>query len=163
MIMLTELAAADFSAYKNQIDAQITVESAWNPQACSAYACGLSQFTSYTWRSISPLTNPSCKGVSRNDPSCSIRSQILLMRRLLRRYSEAHSDRQRWMFSWAAYDAGSGWIGKEINRCRETKGCDHTKWEGNVENVCLQGPSACKESREYPRRILREIEKLSGN
>lgn len=33
-------------------------------------------------------------------------------------------------------------------------GCDSTRWFGNVENICLRASWACRENREYPKRIL---------
>ena len=161
-IFLAEVSSAGVSPWTNQLHAQITTESAWRPNACSIYACGLAQFTLPTWGDFAPYTSPSCEGVVREDPACSVRAQIVYMRRLLRRYREVDSNRQRWMFSWAAYNGGPGWITKERKRCRAKIGCSEELWEDNVEDLCIRAAWACKENRLYPKKILREINKLNG-
>lgn len=157
LIVLAELAAADFLAAEQQIRAQITVESAWRHDVCSPYACGLTQFTLPTWQDISPLTRPSCEGIDRFDPACATRAQIVYMRRLLKRYEYASTSRDRWMFSWAAYNGGPGWINRESKRCKRVHKCDPSRWEGNVEKFCIRANWACNENRAYPYKVLSHI------
>ena len=134
--------------------AQIAVESNWQPQARSRYAAGLAQFTPPTWSDIAPLTRPSCAGVPETDPACSVRAQLLYMRRLLARYRVSASDAYRWAFAWAAYNGGPGWISREKARCRRTPSCRPERWWGQVERHCLRAAWACRENRAYPRKIL---------
>ena len=153
-IFNAEVSNANFTEAERQLHAQITVESAWRPEACSIYACGLAQFTLPTWGDIAPLTNPNCKDIDYRDPNCSVRAQIVYMRRLLRRYEEMDSYRDRWLFSWAAYNGGPGWITKEIKRCRAIIGCHPGVWKDNVEEECVRADWACKENRSYPMKIM---------
>ena len=155
-----EVKAADVEEWTNQLHAQITVESAWRPNACSIYACGLAQFTLPTWGDIAPLTNPSCAEIDYKDPECSVRSQIVYMKRLLRRYDDADSFRDRWIFAWAAYNGGPGHISKEKRKCRAIIGCDPGKWEDNVKDICDRADWACDENRQYPDKIIREMRRL---
>ena len=158
-IFLGEVQSAHVQDWTNQLHAQITVESAWRPNACSAYACGLAQFTLPTWGDISPLTRPSCEGVDYKDPACSVRSQIVYISRLVRKY-DAKSNRDKWQFAWAAYNGGPGWINREIRKCRAIAGCDPRVWDKNVADIHIRAGWAQKENRAYPKKILREMGKL---
>ena len=158
-IFLAEVKSANVEQWTNQFHAQITVESAWRPDACSIYACGLAQFTLPTWGDISPLTQPSCKGVDYKDPACSVRSQIVYIKRLLRKYN-TNSKRDKWQFAWAAYNGGPGWINREVRKCRGIMGCNPTVWTDNIEDICFRAAWACKENRAYPKKILRAMEGL---
>ena len=138
-ILLTEINAASVESWTNQIHGQVITESNCRPDACSIYACGLAQFTPQTWGGISPYTNPSCEGVDYRDPACSVRSQIVYMKRLLKIYNKASSNREQWKFAWTAYNQGPGNMRKERRKCGLILGCDPNVWTGNVENICLQG------------------------
>ena len=120
----------------------------------------LAQFTPPTWGDIAPLTNPSCAEVDYRDPACSVRSQIVYMRRLLRRYDYASTIRDRWQFAWAAYNRGPGWVNREARKCKSIIGCDHTIWDDNVDEICLRAAWACKEGKAYPKKILRAMRRL---
>ena len=159
-ILLTEVSAASVEDWTNQVHAQVITESACRPNACSTYACGLAQFTLPTWGDISPLTRPSCEGTDYRDPACSVRSQIVYMRRLLRRYKDVPSNRDRWMFAWAAYNRGPGWVSKEARKCKSIIGCDSRVWIDNVENICLRAKWACIEGKAYPKKVLMAMGRL---
>ena len=120
----------------------------------------LAQFTPPTQGDIYPATNPSCEGVACENPACSIRAQIVYMRRLLKTYSKASSNRERWKFAWTAYNQGPGNMRKERRKCRAIAGCDPNVWTGNVENICLRAAWACKESGSYAKKILRAMGRL---
>ena len=158
-ILLAEVNAANVEPWTKQIHGQVITESACRPDACSIYACGLAQFTLPTWGDISPLTQPSCKGVDYKDPACSVRSQIVYMSRLVRKY-KTRTNRDKWQFAWAAYNGGPGWINREVRKCRAIVGCDPRVWKDNVENICFRAAWACKENRAYPKKILRAMEGL---
>ena len=135
-ILLAEVNAANVEPWTKQIHGQVITESACRPDACSIYACGLAQFTLPTWGDISPLTQPSCEGVDYKDPACSVRSQIVYMSRLMRKY-ETRTNRDKWQFAWAAYNGGPGWINREVRKCKSIIGCDPRTWKDNVENICF--------------------------
>ena len=158
-IFLGEIQSARVEEWTNQFHAQITVESAWRPDACSIYACGLAQFTLPTWGDIAPNTNPSCEGVDYRDPACSVRSQIVYMSRLVRKY-ETRTNRDKWQFAWAAYNGGPYALVKDIRKCKSIVGCNPTIWKDNVEMIDLRADWAYKENRAYPKKILREMSKL---
>ena len=159
-LLLAEVNAASVEDWTNQIHAQVITESNCQPNACSDYACGLAQFTPPTWGDISPLTKPSCEGIDYRDPSCSVRSQIVYMHRLLRRFKDVSSNRDRWLFAWAAYNRGPAWVSREARKCKTIAGCDSRVWFDNVDEVCLRAAWACKEGKAYPRKILRAIKRL---
>ena len=132
--------------------AQITIESAWNPNAHSIYASGLAQFTPDTWKTYARLTKPECVDKPETDPACSIRTQILFMDRLVARYRFTY---EPWKFAWAAYDGGPGYVSKQIQKCKMSYQCNSKKWTDNVADQCLSFRSSgnCKENNEYPVKI----------
>lgn len=70
---------------------------------------------------------------------------------------------EQWAFVLASYNGGLGGILKDQRLCRNTEGCDHLKWWGNVENTSLKTKkpfngfrkSAFQINREYPYNILK--------
>ena len=156
-IFTVEVEQAGVQAWSGQLAAQIQVESAWRPNARSKYAAGLAQFTSATWSDIAPLTDPSCAGEPETDPPCSIRSQIVYMKRLLSRYKYSATVSDRWAFAWAAYNGGAGWITREKSKCKRKPSCNPSRWWRNVERHCLRAGWACTENRAYPKKILAHL------
>ena len=151
-IFVAETAAV--ADWRPQLHGQITVESAWRPAAVSpAGAVGLTQFMRPTWGDIAPATSPSCAEVDRTDPACSVRAQVLYMRRLLRTVRDAETGRDRWAMAQASYNMGPGNMRKERRACRNRAGCNPDRWYGHVEDSCSRRASACRESRAYPRKI----------
>ena len=157
-IFATEVERAGVVDWAGRLAAQIQVESAWRPEARSKYAAGLAQFTPATWSDIAPYTDPSCAGEPETDPACSIRSQIVYMRRLLARYRFSATAAERWAFAWAAYNGGPGWISREKARCKRKPDCNPSRWWRNVERHCLRARWACGENRAYPVKIVRRLE-----
>lgn len=159
-IFFDEVQHAEMHEYLDLIAAQIQVESAWRPNACSIYACGLAQFTLATWNDIAPRTNPSCKGVDYKDPACSVRAQVVYMSMLLRRYRETDDILTMWIFAWVAYNGGMGWLDREIKKCKKDPRCDPEKWWQNVEDIRVSRRAAWayKENRTYPKKILAALE-----
>lgn len=45
-------------------------------------------------------------------------------------------------FADAAYNGGLKGVNEERRACLLTKGCDHTKWFGNTELLCLKSKAA---------------------
>ncbi len=155
-VFAAEVERAGAGEFAPLLHAQVTVESAWRPDARSRWAAGLAQFTPPTWGDIAPLTDPPCDGAAETDPACSIRAQIVYMVRLLRRYGD--SDRRaRWAFAQAAYNGGAGWISREKKVCARRLGCDPAGWFDHVERHCVRAGWACEENRAYPRKIVRAL------
>ena len=154
-----ELAGAGLplDPFESRFRAQIQVESAWRPEARSKYAARLAQFTPATWSDIAPYTDPSCAGTPETDPACSIRSQIVYMRRLLIRYSDSATPEDQWAFASAAYNGGPGWISREKARCAAAPDCEPRRWWGHVELHCLRAAWACRENRAYPQKIVARL------
>jgi len=130
--------------------AQIQVESAWDPDAQSRYASGLAQFTPGTWSDWSGRTDPGCAGETPYDPPCAIRTQIVYMEWLMRKWPPSHN-------AWRAYNGGGGWISKERRLCAASPGCDPRN-PLHLERFCRAAgrhASACRENIAYPRKIER--------
>ena len=158
LIFTAEVERAKVPHWESQLKAQIQVESAWRPNARSAYAAGLAQFTPPTWGDVAPYTKPSCAGVPETDPACSIRAQIRYMKQLLDRYQmRALSEYEQWAFAWVAYNHGMGWVDKEIRRCKRSPNCTASIWFDHVERKCLTALWACEESRNYPKKIIKAM------
>ena len=155
-----EVARAGVAGWRSQLAAQVWIESHWRPDVSSPWAHGLAQFTPPTWSDIAPVTDPSCAGVSMFDPACSLRAQIVYMRKLRRRYFFSGSDADRWAFAWAAYNGGPGWISREKRQCRKDPRCDAARWYRHVERHCRRAAWACRENRAYPVKIARALERF---
>lgn len=134
--------------------AQIQQESAWRPDVCSAFACGLAQFTPSTAAWISGAY-PTALGA--NQPFSSdwaIRALAQYDYRLYAGAPWAKSECDRWAFALSGYNGGPGWITRDRRLCEAVGGCDPDKWFEHVERYTARSPSAAKENRSYPRRIL---------
>lgn len=128
---------------------QIEQESAWNPRACSPYACGLAQFTPATAAEVGRrITIP-------NDvfnPAWAIRALVLYDHELHAQLDNATTDCDRWAFTLSAYNGGLGNVRKDVRLC--TAACDQHKWFGNVENHSQRSAANFRENRAYPATIL---------
>lgn len=132
---------------------QIEQESAWNPRACSAYACGLAQFTPATAADMDKrLSTP-------NDvfnPAWAIRALVVYDHDLYKQVGYAITNCDRWAFTLSAYNGGLGNVRKDIQLCRISNNCRPETWFGNVENHSARGANAFVENRRYPRAILNQ-------
>ena len=158
---MEEMARANASTKEAvQYAGQVWTESAGNANARSRFAAGLAQFTPPTWRDISPKTDPSCEGIPAIDPNCSVRAQVVYMR-ILRRPFKFLGDEQ-WLFAQVSYNGGLGWTKRERRLCAALPWCNPNKWWKHVEKTChpKRAGWACKENREYPRRIRRWTRRL---
>lgn len=135
--------------------AQIHQESYWRPTARSPYAEGLTQFTPDTAKWIGQVF-PELRNPDVYNPSWAIAALVRYDRWLWGRVgSPLPCDRMA--FALAGYNGGAGWIDRE-RKAAPGRGYDPSLWFGHVENVCLRAGWACKENRDYPRRILHLIE-----
>ena len=149
-LALREYERAGMTQHAPWLLAQIRAESAWRPDAGSPVgAVGLAQFMPPTADEEYPRTEPSCEGVARTDPTCSLRAQAGYMQRVARWVD----DPGNFHLASAGYNAGAKWIQRETDACAAAFGCDPTKWFNNVSRHCQRAAHACQETRGYLKRI----------
>lgn len=133
---------------------QIEQESGWRSDVCSAYACGLTQFTKATADEID--AKYLLGGPNRSNPEWAVRAQMAYMRDLYEAEAirlDADTDCDRWAFTLSSYNGGYGWVKRDKAICA-AHDCDTGKWFGNVEDWSNRAAWAFRENRGYPRRIL---------
>ena len=152
-VILAEVLYGGWIDHRLEVTAQVYVESAYRPNAASRYASGLAQFTPATWGDWSGRTKPSCEGRPPTDPACSVRTQIVYMRWLLRRFNGS------WHNAWRGYNGGAGWLDRE-RRAAAGAGLNPND-TGHMERFCQavgRSAASCKENTAYPRKIRRVME-----
>ncbi len=87
---------------------QITQESAWRPDVCSKYACGLAQFTPGTAKWISGINNQ-LNANDPLDPHWAIRALVTYDKMLHDGANPSNTDCDRWQFALSDYNGGTGW------------------------------------------------------
>ena len=137
--------------------AEIEQESGWNPDARSAYAGGLAQFTPQTAAWISGAYRKELGENQPFNPQWAIRALVRYDFDLRRQVAPAASDCDHWGFTLSAYNGGAGNLAKDRAICRAND-CDPTRWFGEVERFTSRAPAAAKENRAYPRRILLKLQ-----
>lgn len=138
--------------------AQIHKESTWRENAKSSYAEGLTQFTPQTIEHVKSRY-PELLTDEALNPVWFIRA-MLLYDLELKTAVDAVNECNDWAFTLAMYNGGSGWIWKEKNLA-EAAGYNRNVWWDSVE--LFNGgrrESAIKENRDYPRKILLELQGL---
>jgi transglycosylase-like protein with SLT domain len=151
--------------------AQIHQESHFrNDQASSAGAVGIAQFRIPTatdvQRTYAYDLLELCQSVGGCplDPAWAIRAQILWDRGFYRNRGNSTGD-ERWAFTLADYNGGSGWIDCEKALCAETPGCNPLLYFANVKGACghtavcgkhtkARSVASCKENGDYAQLIL---------
>lgn len=133
--------------------AQIHQESSWDPDARSAYASGLAQFTPDTAKWISGLY-PSDLGEN-NPLDCrwAIRALVKYDFWLYQRAFYAAEDDSRWRFTLSGYNGGEGNVKKD-RAVAEANGRRSDTWTCNVEHFSNRARWAFKENRDYVTKIL---------
>ena len=137
---------------------QIHQESAYNPDARSSFASGLTQFTPDTAKWIQQLyanqLSEFCSDVGGCplNPRWAIRSMLIYDKRLWDQFRESFGD-ERYAFMLSSYNGGLGWARREQKKALEYE-YDPNVWFGVVETVCLRAQWACRENRDYPQKIL---------
>lgn len=134
--------------------AQIEQESAWRPDARSAYAGGLAQFTPSTAEWISGVYK--LGSAEPFNPSWALRALVVYDAHLLGQNAAA-TDCDRWAFALAAYNGGQGWINRD-RRLAVANGAAGDHWFGAVELYTSRSAAARVENRAYPRRILLKLQ-----
>lgn len=137
--------------------AQIHQESRWEPEAASAYAHGLTQFTPATAAWIATLYPTELAPADPWDPAWAVRAQMRYMRDLVRQFADGATRCDDWAFALAAYNGGPGWVRRD-QRQAVAAGAPRSVWFDSVELHTQRGAAARKENRGYVRRILLTLE-----
>lgn len=131
---------------------QIEQESGWRPNVCSAFACGLTQFTPATAADISRRHGLGAPDTA--NPLWAIRALVFYDRDLYAQLS-AKTDCDQWGLSLSAYNGGIGNVRNDMSLCRGPI-CRRDAWFNNVDLRSNRSAAAFRENRAYPRRILLE-------
>lgn len=137
--------------------AQIHAESAWRPNAKSAYASGLTQFTPDTEKWIIGLF-PKLGNQGVQDPEWAMRAMITYDL-YLKSKVKAKTECDDWAKTLSAYNGGLGWVYRD-EKMSAARGKDPMLWWGNVEMYSPRAPQFTKENRDYPAKILLKYQPL---
>lgn len=156
----------------------LTHSKCWNPRAelktSRENGIGLGQFTrayradgSIRFDKISELAaaHESLRGWSwekRYDPHYQLTAIVEMNKAIYGRQRDAATTRDRLSFSLSAYNGGEGGVLQDRRLCANTKGCDPSKWDGNVARTSLKsktphpgyGKSFFTINREYVTNVL---------
>lgn len=131
--------------------AQIHQESAWRPNAKSAFASGLTQFTPDTEKwIISKFPSLGIEGVQ--DPKWAMRALIKYDNFLYGKVDAKYTC-DRWAKALSGYNGGLGWVYRD-EKLTAKNGKDPSLWWDNVELYSPRAPQFKKENRDYPVKIL---------
>jgi len=133
--------------------AQVHQESAWRPEARSAYASGLAQFTPATASDMARL-HQDLRSAAPLDPRWALLALCKYDKAMLDAASYAATPADRWAFALAAYNGGPGWIPRD-RAAAKAQGLDPARWWGNVERANGgRAPQFLRENRDYPHKII---------
>jgi len=141
------------------IASQVHQESGWNPNAKSAYANGLSQFTPASSKWLSELFPNELGDNQPFEPSWALRAVARFDFWLWERATYAANKCSRASVMLAAYNGGEGWVARD-RKLAASKGKDSTKWFGHVELYSSRAAWAFKENRQYVKRIIKDIQPM---
>lgn len=107
---------------------------------------------------------PSLRGWTwdnRFDPAFQLTALVEMDHSIFRLWTDAATPRERVAFTLSAYNGGEGGVRQDRLLCRNTPGCDPTRWYGHVEKHSLKskvafkgyGKSPYEINREYPRNV----------
>jgi hypothetical protein len=99
----------------------------------------------------------------RFDAKYQIRALVAYDRNLYRQIRGAADADNQYAFALSAYNGGLGGLLKDRELCRNTKGCDESRWWGHVEHTSLKaktavsgyGQSFFKVNRDYVVNVMR--------
>lgn len=131
---------------------QIHQESLWRPDARSAYANGLTQFTPETEAWIKTVF-PQELGVGNAFNSQWAIRALVKYDHWLYQHIKAANDCERWAMTLSAYNGGLGWLQRD-QRLTAQRGGNPAYWWGSVERYSRRAKWAIKENRGYPRAII---------
>jgi soluble lytic murein transglycosylase-like protein len=138
--------------------AQIKQESGGNPNVCSAYACGLTQFTGDTAKWIANYYNVTVGPGSVFNPTWAIRAQVQYMRHLVARTGGRTPCDKAWMALWS-YNGGPGWTNRDRALAAKS-GADHTHYAAVEQFNAGRAPQFFRENRAYPKAIIQRWQLL---
>ncbi|MBI4521698.1 MAG: transglycosylase SLT domain-containing protein [Gemmatimonadetes bacterium] len=133
--------------------AQVHQESGWRPDAKSAYAGGLAQFTPATAEWISAKYTEELGANQPFEPAWALRALARYDKFLYDRQSRAATPCDRWAFTLSSYNGGEGWLTKQ-KAATTRAGDDATRWFRHVEQHRVRAAWAHDENVAYPRAIL---------
>lgn len=133
--------------------AQVHQESAWRPDVCSPFACGLTQFTPQTADWMQRTYGVELGPGGRMDARWSIRAQHRYMRALWDGTTGARTECDRFAFALRAYNGGPGWIARD-RALAARSGADAGDWRSVQPFNAGRAPQFHRENTEYPVRIL---------
>lgn len=132
---------------------QVHQESGWRPNAKSAYAGGLAQFTPATADWIGGVF-PDLADRQPYNTAWALRALVRYDRYLWERMPATASTCDRMAFVMSAYNGGPGWVSRDRREAKEA-GADENRWFGHVERFNAgRAPAFFAENRNYPRAIL---------
>lgn len=132
----------------------LTRSKCWNPKAelktSREYGFGLGQLTitaefnnfeeAKTWDK--GLAN--WKWEDRYNANYQLRALVVYMRNLNGRIKGEATNREGYAMTLSAYNGGLGGLLKDRALCGNTRGCDSSKWYGNVEHTSTKAKTAVK-------------------
>lgn len=103
------------------------------------------------------------KWEDRYNPAYQLRTLVFMDKRGFDSFPFAATPKDQMAFMFASYNGGIGGALNDAKLCKGTKGCDPTRWFGNVEKTSLKskikwqgyGKSAFEINREYVFNVLR--------
>lgn len=152
--LIREARAVNINAPVALFAAQIHQESGWKPEAKSAYAAGLTQFTPDTAKWISQIF-PELGVPNVYNPVWAIRAMVRYDYRLYNSNRKVTKDDcNGWTYALTGYNGGDGWNSKDRALARK-KGLDASTYWGVVELVNSgRRPDFFHENRGYPKQII---------
>lgn len=138
---------------------QIHQESRWNPDAKSAFAGGLAQFTPATATWIAGVYPAELGSNQPFNPVWALRALVQYDLHLWNRVSGADSC-ERFAFTLSAYNGGPGWVTRD-KKLAQRSGADPERWFSHVELYNAgRREDFFRENRGYPQRILKRLQYL---
>lgn len=131
---------------------QIEQESHWRPRVCSPFACGLTQFTKDTARTMGQRY-ADLRPVDVFNPEWAIRALVRYDSDLYDATPKMATECDNWAVTLSAYNGGLKWVARDRAMTR-AHGKDPSRWWGNVELYTPRAPKYARENRGYPRIIL---------
>jgi len=100
---------------------------------------------------------------NRFDPEYQLTAVVEMTHGLWKRVTDPATDTDHWAFTFSAYNGGESHVRQDRLLCRNTPGCDSSRWFGNVEIHSVKsrqpwrgyGRSPYEINREHARNIIK--------